>query len=275
MTGCKIMPRIESSSRQRAESPREQAIYWFSRERLGTLDAHARQERDAWLAADPEHQRQYRSVEATWSVADSVPQAEWRAMLERTESEPAAPRRRRFAVGLTAACALMATAGVIGPRLWAPEADFTQALATGKGERHRVVLPDGSLLELNTDTQARVSLYGDRREVELLAGEVLSRKIRLAEDRVRETGSGIARARQRCAKEDGRREGNPIEGRTRQVALGEHGLFEADMVQAGVVQPALVEVRLVYEGLFQPNARQRAAAENRMRHRGRIQHSIL
>ena len=173
MTGCKIMPRIESSSRHRAESPREQAIYWFSRERLGTLNAHARQERDAWLAADPEHQRQYRSVEATWSVADSVPQAELRAMLERTESEPAAPRRRRFAVGLTAACALMATAGVIGPRLWAPEADFTQALATGKGERHRVVLPDGSLLELNTDTQAKVSLYGDRREVELLAGEVL------------------------------------------------------------------------------------------------------
>lgn len=35
------------------------------------------------------------------------------------------------------------------------------------------MLPDGSLLELNTDTQATVALYPDRREVLLLAGEIL------------------------------------------------------------------------------------------------------
>lgn len=179
MTGCKIMPRTKSDKNPplRADSPHDQAVYWFSRERLGTLDDDARRERDAWLAADPAHARQYASVQAVWRVADTVPQADLRDMLAQTESpsgsQPARLGRRRFAVGLSAACALLAAVGVLGPRLWAPEADFTQTLATAKGERNRYVLPDGSLLELNTDTQARVALYADRRDVELLAGEIL------------------------------------------------------------------------------------------------------
>ncbi|UIP22038.1 FecR family protein [Achromobacter deleyi] len=166
------MPRTDSPSGA-AKTPRDLAAYWFSRERLGALDARERQARDAWLAADPEHLRQYRSMEALWSVADSLPQDEMRAILAQSDEAPARPRRRRFAVGLTAACALALTAGVIGPRLWSPAPEFSQSLATGKGERTRVALPDGSLLELNTDTQARVALYPDRREVELLAGEAL------------------------------------------------------------------------------------------------------
>lgn len=187
MTGCKIMPRTEPNPTSPASTPREQAVYWFSRERLGTLDDAARQERDAWLAADAAHRRQYESVQATWRVADAVPQAQWRDLLRdvelsanpsanpnaNSEAAPARPGRRRFAVGVSAACALLVAAGVLGPRLWAPEPDFTQTLSTLKGERNRFVLPDGSLLELNTDTQAKVALYADRREVELLAGEIL------------------------------------------------------------------------------------------------------
>lgn len=155
------------------DSPRNQAVYWFSRERLGTLDEQARMQRDSWLAADPENERQYRSVQASWRVADSVPEDELRAILTQTEAQPARIGRRKFAVGLTAACALMLTAGVFGPRLWAPDAQFTLVISTEKGERNRYALPDGSLLELNTSTQARVALYPDRREVELLSGEIL------------------------------------------------------------------------------------------------------
>lgn len=179
MTGCKIMPRTESDKHPSLRtSPHDQAVYWFSRERLGTLDDAARRERDAWLAANPAHARQYASVRAVWRVADTVPQADLRDMLGQTEcnaqsSGPVRPSRRRFAMGLSAACGLLATAGVLGPWLWAPEADFIQTLTTAKGERNRFVLPDGSLLELNTGTRAKVALHADRREVELLAGEIL------------------------------------------------------------------------------------------------------
>lgn len=174
MTGCKIMRRTDPSpgAARTPQTVRDQAVHWFSRERLGVLDEQERQARDAWLAADPEHERQYRSIEALWRVADSLPREESRAILERTEEAPAT-RRRRFAAGLAAACALTLAVGVLGPRLWAPEAEFSQLLATAKGERNRFVLPDGSLLELNTDTRARVALYADRREVELTAGEIL------------------------------------------------------------------------------------------------------
>jgi len=175
------MPRTKPDKTAHHASSRDQAVVWYTRERLGTLDADARQARDAWLAADPDHARQYESVQAVWRVADTVPDADLRDMLAQTETQsesrsgfrPAHAGRRRFALGLSAACALLVTAGVLGPRLWAPEADYTQTLATAKGERHRIVLPDGSLLELNTDTRAKVALYADRREVELLAGEIL------------------------------------------------------------------------------------------------------
>lgn len=172
MTGCKIMPRTDSRP-DASTAPRDEAARWFARERLGALDAKERQARDVWLAAHPENLRQYRAMQALWRVADGLPEHEMRAILAQPGDASAHPRRRRFVMGLTAACALTLAVGVIGPRLWSPAPEFTQSLATARGERKRVTLPDGSLLELNTDTQVRVALYADRRLVELLAGEAL------------------------------------------------------------------------------------------------------
>ncbi|OAE61440.1 transmembrane sensor [Achromobacter insolitus] len=169
------MPRTdarEDASRPPATT-RDQAAHWFSRERLGALDDAQRRALEAWLAADPEHARQYRAMQALWRVADRLPEDEMRAILARSDEAPARPGRRTFAVGLSAACAFTLAAGVIAPRLWSPAPDFTQSLATARGERKRVALPDGSLVELNTDTQIQVALYEDRREIELLAGEAL------------------------------------------------------------------------------------------------------
>lgn len=166
------MPRTDSSHLD-AGTPPAQAVHWFTLERLGTLDDASRLQRDAWLAADPEHARQYRAVQALWRVADRLPQDEMRAILARTHDAPRASPRRRLVVGLGAACGLMLVAGVVGPRLWAPAAEFTVSLATAKGERSRHTLPDGSLLELNTGTRVDVALYPDRRVVELASGEAL------------------------------------------------------------------------------------------------------
>ncbi|CAB3633982.1 hypothetical protein LMG26696_01397 [Achromobacter pulmonis] len=166
------MPRTELSH-QAVEALQAQAVHWFTRERLGTLDDAARAQRDAWLAADPEHARLYHAVQAMWRVADHLPQDEMRAILARTDEAPRALPRRRLALGLSVACGVALVAGVMGPQLWAPTAEFRMALSTAQGERSRHTLPDGSLLELNTGTQVDVALYPDRREVELAAGEAL------------------------------------------------------------------------------------------------------
>ncbi|MFC3338595.1 FecR/PupR family sigma factor regulator [Paracandidimonas soli] len=47
-------------------TPREQALHWFSKARLGSLTSDEQKELDAWLARDPAHEREY------WSSARSI-----------------------------------------------------------------------------------------------------------------------------------------------------------------------------------------------------------
>jgi transmembrane sensor len=68
------------------------------------------------------------------------------------------------ASGLLAICLILA--GVLSGPHWT---DYT----TGTGEQQRIVLPDGSSIELNTQSHIRVSFRAKSREVDLLTGEVL------------------------------------------------------------------------------------------------------
>jgi transmembrane sensor len=66
--------------------------------------------------------------------------------------------------GLLAICLILAV--VLSNPQWT---DYT----TGTGEQRRIVLPDGSSIELNTQSHVRVSFRPKSREVDLLTGEVL------------------------------------------------------------------------------------------------------
>ncbi|SHI19842.1 FecR family protein [Pollutimonas bauzanensis] len=157
-----------------AKAARDQAAHWFARARLGTLTPQERRECEAWRAASAENDSQYRSLETLWRVADELPRDRMRAVLTQTEAlRPPIDQRRRFAMGLGAACAMALVAGVVGPQWWAPAPEYTARLASAKGERKQFVLPDGSTLELNTDTHATVAFYPGKRTVTLAAGEIL------------------------------------------------------------------------------------------------------
>lgn len=156
------------------KAARDQAAHWFARARLGTLTPQERRECEAWRAASADHDRQYRSLEALWLVADQLPQDRMRAVLAQTEAvRPPVDRRRRFMMGMGAACTLALVVGMAGPRWWAAEPEYTAQLTSAKGERKQFTLPDGSVLELNTDTHATVAFYPDKRTVTLAAGEIL------------------------------------------------------------------------------------------------------
>lgn len=148
------------------DAAREQAVYWVSRERLGSLDAAAR---DAWLARDPEHRRQYAAVQASMQATDVLDADALRALLDRAN---ASASRRRMVLGGLGACAA-AVAGGIALHRYLPADVPTEVHATARGERRRVVLGDGSVLDLNTDTRVRVALHDTRREVSVEQGEVL------------------------------------------------------------------------------------------------------
>ena len=153
--------------------PREQALDWFSREQLGGLAPHEQRERDAWLAQDPANEREYRSLQQVWQVADYLPQDQMRAIMDSRTDEPSRFMRRRVLLGAGVTCASVAVGAWISRPLWIEKPVFAQQFITARGERRQLELPDGSTLDLNTDTEVRMAFYESSRRVELLRGEAL------------------------------------------------------------------------------------------------------
>lgn len=167
------------------EQPRD-AAHWFARMQSGEATEADRRAFEAWRTADPENDRQYRNLNHFWQATLAVPEQRLRGMMEEApkpvpqaapQSRPASqPRlsRRQFGLGLglAAACSLVAVSYVV-----ATVGVFNQPLdvlelATAKGERRQIALPDGSTLDMNTNTLAIVRFYGDQRRIDLQQGEI-------------------------------------------------------------------------------------------------------
>jgi transmembrane sensor len=151
----------------------------------------------AWLGAHPRHRAAFLRISTAWRRADALrrlaepheepdldllaperPPAmesitEPAAAETRAEVIPMRPRAstRRWMLRAAAAAVLIATVG-IGMSVWVTHsAQATQTYSTAVGEFHRISLPDGSAVSLNTDTKIRVVYSGADRRVELLRGE--------------------------------------------------------------------------------------------------------
>lgn len=163
---------MNASDHSDRNSPSAQASLWFSKARLGTLTPEEHREFQAWLASDPVHQQEYRSLQSVWQLADHLPLDEMRAIMERTDGDRPWPRRR-IVVGAGAVCASAIVAGVTTRHVWLPSPIFSQRLATAKGERRQFDLPDGSVIDLNTDSDVSVAFHAGLRIAELHHGEAL------------------------------------------------------------------------------------------------------
>jgi len=122
-------------------------------------------ELDRWLAQSLAHRVAYIRIEATWRRTDRL------AALHRPMHEPAqnGPLRRPFWMRVAAVFGLVVvTASFAGRYLLQPH---PQLIETPIGGQERVMLADGSQIELNTDTAIRVDLTAQKRAVELVKGE--------------------------------------------------------------------------------------------------------
>lgn len=101
------------------------------------------QDLEKWRDADPRHAAALIEVTGVWRRLDD---------LKLAEAEPSAPRisRRAWMGGGGAALA----AGLAGTVYLGRDILFRERLRTGIGERRSLVLSDGSLVELNTDSEA-------------------------------------------------------------------------------------------------------------------------
>lgn len=154
--------------------PRDAAAAWFARARSGRMGRADRDALDAWLRADPAHRSEYALLERLWASTGQAGHERLRAMAGTPPPAPAPSRGpgRRAVLGWTLAGAGALAAGAVGVGLrWQGPPEFEQSLACAHGQRRTATLPDGSLIELNTDTRAVVRYYADGREVDLETGE--------------------------------------------------------------------------------------------------------
>jgi transmembrane sensor len=144
------------------------AAEWLVRRDRGGESAQVRQEFEQWLAADARHRRAYLELQKTWHQADQL--KTWVPHPGKVDPgilEPYATKRAwRFPVELAASIAVVIGCLLVWQQYYRPTMYTTQV-----GGFQRVVLEDGSVLQLNTDSVAKVRYATDARKVDLMKGE--------------------------------------------------------------------------------------------------------
>jgi len=141
----------------------------------GEPDASVREQFDRWRSADPRHEVAYLRLKATSQRLDRLRALRPPLGLEADPDFLAAPVTpgRKWARPVWGWSAL--AAGVVGLTLgltlFFRDTIHEDRYQTGIGGFERVVLADGSTVEMNTSTQVVVSFGSKQRKIELLAGE--------------------------------------------------------------------------------------------------------
>ncbi|GAB5098169.1 FecR family protein [Caballeronia sp. HLA56] len=156
----------------------QQAATWFVRRRAkaGAPDDAAFA---AWLAQSTAHRDAYAHVAETWHALDDVPREDI-ARLKAGFAPPAlvSSSRRSFMPRFAlAGTAVAAVGGALGWTLlrdeWRNTPTYAQRFDTRRGELLAVSLPDGSTLQLDTDTHLEARFFPDRREVHVTRGQAM------------------------------------------------------------------------------------------------------
>ena len=157
--------------RTRAEIE-EEAAAWIWRMESDSPDTADPEGFDAWLRQDPRHRRAVDELSKVWESLDGLAQApRAQALPPLTEPSPlvaTARRHDRRPLWFAAAAALVA---VVAGAMWFNRGSETQVLATAVGQHRNVVLADGSIVSLNTNTIVETNFGHHSREIYLRKGE--------------------------------------------------------------------------------------------------------
>jgi transmembrane sensor len=142
------------------------ASRWLAARDAGPFTPAESDEFNHWLDADIRHRVAYLRMEANWRRAERL--RELKPLDNRIQADLLAkPAKRRWPMALAASVLVAALAGA-----WVWQQQFGwQHHDTGVGCLEHIVLEDGSVIDLNTNSDLRVRLSDDRREVRLLRGE--------------------------------------------------------------------------------------------------------
>ena len=153
-----------------ADRVEREAGEWIARLNADDVTAEDRARFKAWRRADARHSQVFEDLSRTWNRFLCIGQlARSAAYAESMSSGAEYLRRRRWTSRLAMAAAVVAVSLLIGLYLArsAPPTLFRTAI----GEQLAVRLPDGSLMELNSNSAARIDYSSHRRIIHLDRGE--------------------------------------------------------------------------------------------------------
>jgi len=149
------------------------ASHWLARLQRADITERDGLDFEAWLAAEPINAAAYQRTLALWheyeGCADEV-LAELEAEARRAARRPA-PTRRGWLMAAGGSAIAAGLAAAILPGVLAGPAALTYA--TGRGERRRITLADGSVIDLNAETQLSVRMTRSARQIQLAEGQAI------------------------------------------------------------------------------------------------------
>lgn len=152
------------------------AAQWKARMEQG-LSAAEQRDFEQWLERDPAHIAAFDGVEEVWSNADALKFSRYRAALESELKHLPRRRARSGSTGLarwfTVAGLAAAAALAIGYVTWYRPNYYSEAIGTGVGQIQHLALPDGSSVQVNTQTTVSIEFSPTFRRVHLQSGEAL------------------------------------------------------------------------------------------------------
>ena len=143
------------------------AALWAAKRDLQSLSPEEQAAFDAWLAADIRHLGAYGRAEAVLCRLERVHAVALEPVPARSTGQ--GWDRRRLVLAGGAAAAIAASVGIVPIRDGIPE----EIYSTQIGQMREVVLPDGSVVFLNTDSRMSVRFSPEARNINLLKGEAL------------------------------------------------------------------------------------------------------
>ncbi len=166
-----------STEREDADTIEDVAANWLAEREEGLSSARAR-EFEEWCRQDPRHAAAVARLEQACALLRKMPQvrAELQPVVEfpvtgRAPARAPGATRRQSRVQIAAAVAAVLAVAALAAWQWPRVGSNPARHATSAGGYERVLLADGSTLELNASSEAQVRFSAQERRVALLAGE--------------------------------------------------------------------------------------------------------
>ncbi|MFT4196179.1 FecR domain-containing protein [Ottowia sp.] len=146
---------------------RRQAAAWLVELQSDGAGEQTRLDWQAWRAAHPDHERAWQRIEALGTKLQALQPGLAHAALASAGS----PGRRRVVQGLAVALFAGGLAWAAQDRV--PWRQWVADRRTGVGERATITLPDGTRVDLNSDSAVDIAFTDTERVLRLAAGEIL------------------------------------------------------------------------------------------------------